>query len=384
MGTKKVGIITSYLDFDKNYGGVLQAYALSKQIEKLGYDAYIMPYVYEHIPTDKKAKKWFWRLARTVRNFIDPQRSVIFCKKKVARTMMGFVNRKLPVYCQDRMRLRDLSNVANAFDAFVCGSDQVWSTKLQKDHCDPGMFLKFVPQSVKKIAYAPSLGSTTSVTAETAQEIRENLSDFTAISLRENAGRALIKDVTGKEYPIVLDPTLLMKPEEWDDIADVPKNIPEKYILVYRFGNIPHTYKKIKEIQNKLGLPIIELPSSKVSYEDDFYKRYDVDPGKFIGLIQNAALVCTDSFHATVFCILSKTPFITFFRQEPTSEYNMNGRVTDLLKIAELEDRLVVPGAEINYDGMFNVDFGPAHKNISRLRTPSLEFLRNALKGETE
>lgn len=381
---KKVGIITSYLDFDKNYGGVLQAYALSKRISFLGYYAYIMPYVYEHIPINNKKSSIVWKFLRFSRDCIIPEKRKRLKQRKMNRVMMNYVNTHMPIYKTERMTLNDIKDIADDFYAFVCGSDQVWSTKLQRDRCDPGMFLQFVPQDVKKIAYAPSLGSTTSVSQKTANEIRACLSDFDAISVREHTGQSLLKSITGKEYPIVLDPTLLLKRSEWDEIACVPQNLEGKYILVYRFGDIPFNHEKIKEIQAKLDLPIIELPSSLVALKSEYTKRYDIDPGMFLGLISNATLVCTDSFHATVFSIIYKTPFISFYRQDSTLEFNMNSRIDNLLIMTGLSERILNIGDDIKYSKLFNIDFDLANKKIDALRENSFKYLSDALLEESK
>ncbi|MEA5026332.1 MAG: polysaccharide pyruvyl transferase family protein [Erysipelotrichaceae bacterium] len=379
---KKVGIITSYLDFDKNYGGILQAYALSKQIELLGYNAVIMPYIYEHIPLDKKGNYLIWRLLRKLKNAILIRDNEIKKQRKMNEMMLLFVKENLPLYRTSRMTISDLEFVSKSFYAFICGSDQVWSTKLQQDHCDPGMFLKFVPRGVKKIAYAPSTGSTIRLKADTASEFNMALSTFNAISVRESAGQKLIKDMTNKDVPIVLDPTLLLPADEWEKIVKIPEELPGKYILVYRFGTLESTYEHIMDIQKETGLQIIELPSSAISIKDSWNKRYNIDPEAFIGIIKNATLVCTDSFHATVFSILNRTPFITFYRQEPSIEGNMNCRIDDLLQMTGLTDRLVKPNDKIILEDLFTIDFKSALEKIDQRRTESLNYLKQALRED--
>ncbi len=382
MPNKQVGIITSYLDFDKNYGGALQAYALSRQIQLLGYDAKIMPYIYEYFPRDVRADSLFWRTLRFGKAHLLPRERKRLGQKKMYRHMMAWVNEAMPMYRPERMMLADMKAAAPDFHAFVCGSDQVWSTKLQRHHCDPGMFLQFVPDGVRKIAYAPSLGSTTSVTPDTEQEIADSLADFHALSVRERAGQKLIQRITGKEAPLVLDPTLLLPIDEWNNIAEVPKNLPDRYIVLYRFGKIPANMEKIARIQKHLGLPIIELPSSLISLEDPYKKRYDINPGQFIGLIRNATLVLTDSFHATVFSILNKTPFLTFYRQKPSEKFNMNSRVEELLATTGLADRLILPDGEVDMDGLLDVSFEEAHRQIEARQAESLAYLKDALAGD--
>lgn len=377
---KKVGVITSYLDFDKNYGGVLQAYALSRQIEMLGYKPYVMPYVFESIPLDKRANNPLWRMARSIRDNMDPHRRSVKQQKKMNRIMMSFVDRTLPVYKSSRISLDELSKEAERFYAFVSGSDQVWNTRNQNNHCDPGMFLKFVPKGVGRIAYAPSLGSAVELTADTAGEFRTALNDYDAVSVREKSGRDTIKAISGKDVPIVLDPTLLLEENEWRKIEETPDNLPNDYILIYRFGEIPSNYKNMVEIQKHLNIPIVELPSSSISMKDDLPKRFDIDPGKFIGLIRHARLVCTDSFHATVFSILTQTPFVSFYRQNPQEKNNMNGRVDDLLELTGLHARLTGVGEKVDLSRLFEIDFTEAIERINAERQSSLDFLKDSLQ----
>ena len=296
--------------------------------------------------------------------------------------MMEFVNTQLPMYRKERIRLRELSEISNEFYAFICGSDQVWSTRLQNDHCDKGMFLRFVPEGVKKIGYAPSMGATISVSEETATEICESLSDFDAVSVREKTGQNLLQEILGRKVPLVLDPTLLLDRKEWENIAEVPRGLPERYLVVYRFGSMAYTIETINEIVEKTGFPVIELPSSRIAMEDGFPKRFDIDPGAFIGLIRNATLVLTDSFHATVFSILNATPFISFYRQDPSLPFNMNSRLDDLLSMTGLNERLCPIGEKVNYDNLFDVDFTDAHKAIDERRDSSLSYLSAALNGD--
>ena len=376
---KKVGIITSYLDFNKNYGGILQAYALSEIVSNMGYDAYIMPYVYEYISEREKAESSFHKFARKIRKQYKVLISDAFrYQEQNYKNIFAFVNATLPLFQKDRMRVTELEILSKDFYAFISGSDQVWSTKLQQESCDPGMFLKFVPDGVKRIAYAPSLGSTVSMSAKTAVDFRDSVLRYDAISVRERQGQQLIKEITGLDVPIVLDPTLLLPVHKWIDFCETPPDLPEHYILLYRFGKELNPY--LQEIQQKVGLPIIELPSSELSMHDGYDKRFDINPAQFLGIIKNAELVLTDSFHCTVFSILLKSQFLTFYRQSPSNKSNMNGRVDDLLGMTELTSRLISPNAAVNYDKISEAQFNLAHANIELHREFSYQYLTNSLQ----
>lgn len=377
---KNIGIITSYLDFDRNYGGILQSYALSRIIASLGYTPFIMPYVYQHITEER-----IGLIHKVLR----------FCRKKCSlainplrrrqernfHVIKRFVDEHLPIYSQKKTTIADLKTIASGFYAFVSGSDQVWNVRLQKNHCDPGMFLTFVPDGIKKIAYAPSLGSTSSISGELAEEFCNAVSGFHRISVRERSGQDLIMKTTGLYAPVVLDPTLLMPLEWWDDFSETPSGLPSEYILLYRFGSeMESTDRAITEAQKKFGLPVIELPSSAKSLTDGYTKRYGITPAQFIGIIKNASLVLTDSFHCTVFCILMRTQFFTFYRQSPEMKNNMNDRVDDLLQMTGLTSRLIKPEMSLISPPVTDEEFSKAFFEIMNRKEASLAYLREALQ----
>jgi hypothetical protein len=385
----KIGIITTYQSFRTNYGAVLQAYALSRQLQILGYEPYIMPYIAEsevkriESYSNRNQSKFKIMLNRISHAFNYKVVRQHFANKKQERLKRAFdrFNTKyLPLYQTETMSVKQLSSVVDDFFAFVCGSDQVWSTKLQGNCCDRGMFLKFVPDGIKRIAYAPSMGSSC-VSSDVDEDLRSSLSKFDAISIREKQGAAFLFGIIGMQIPVVLDPTMLLPPDEWDAIIQKPYNVPKKYILVYRFGNSEDTLNAILKLSEKLDLPIIELPSSYVSLNDNLNKMYDIGPDHFIWLIRNATLVCTDSFHATVFSIINHTPFLTFYRQDPNKvKENMNARVEELLELTGLSDRLISPGQAIVDQKIFDLDFDTADHEIEEKRSKSLAYLTNALK----
>lgn len=386
----KIGIITTYQSFRINYGAVLQAFALSRQLELLGYDAHIMPYIseseVERIASQKPQESFISKTLRRSKVIFDFKRvKRYFMLKKQERLMAAFdlFNKEhLPLYGNSIMSSHELERIADSYDAFICGSDQVWSTRLQGDRCDRGMFLKFVPEQVRRIAYAPSMGSR-SAGAEVEEDIRSSVARFDAVSLREQDGADYLYRITGEKYPVVLDPTLLLPPAEYDVLERKPDGIPDRFILVYRFGSIDHTLDTIVGISQRLKLPLIELPCSFASLDDHLKKRYDIGPDKFIWLIRHASLVCTDSYHATIFSILNHTPFLTFFRSDPAkTDSNMNARVLELLEMAGLSERLVYPGQTPDDSALLSVDFSAADMRIGERRAESLNYLVNALKGK--
>ena len=106
---------------------------------------------------------------------------------------------------------------------------------------------------------------------------------------------------------------------------------------------------------------------------------YSSGPREFLGLINNAEFVITDSFHACVFSMIFKTPFVVFERNKPGEKGNMNSRIYDFLEEYHLENQLVTEKKLADMKEIPKLDFTYAHEHWKKRREESLEFLKNAL-----
>lgn len=385
----KIGIITSSCGksgtYGCNYGAALQGYALVRQLRDLGYEAYDVNYLsdYEYRPqqyslfkrTIKRMKLLF--KPGQVKGKLDQIRN----RDNLRINFLSFdkfVKENNLTYNDGAFyTLNNLQQASHGFYAFITGSDVVWNPYLHGGINDPGYFLDFAVDGVKRISYAASFG-VTALPGESTRTLKSYLEKFDAISVREKSGADLIKKETGMNVQVVLDPTLLLEPQKYDDLVKEPENLPDKYIAVYKFGDIPHTEEKIRELSKKLNLPVVYIPSGKTT---EYNIRYDVGPGEFIHIVRNAELVISDSFHCTVFCLINHTPFLTFFRTVPKQGKDLNSRMTDLLTMVGLPDRIIKPGDSIDYESLFTVDFAAADRKIEEMRKESLTYLKNALEG---
>ena len=385
---KKIGIITTSSvgsgTFGCNYGAALQGYALVKQLRLLGFDAYDLNYVSdnEYRPQQyNMVKRTLLRLPLLFKPYLVKQKISEYKNRDNRRlnrnSFVRFIKDNQITHNNGAFyHLSDLKRVSPDFYAVITGSDVVWNPLLHKNVNDRGYFLDFASEDVKRIAYAPSFGVTE--LPETAKtDLGELLRKFDAISVREKSGAEIIRKETGLEAQVVLDPTLLLEPKYYEEIIRIPKDLPKEYIAVYRFGNIEHTKEKICEISKKYNLPIVYIPSNN---DGAFNPNYSIGPGEFLGVIKNAKLVLSDSFHCTVFAIISHRPFLTFYRTMPEPGRDINSRMIDLLHTVQLSNRIIEPGASIPYDQLFEIDFQSADKIIERMRRESLSYLTNALE----
>ena len=387
---KKVGIITSSYasngTFGCNYGAALQGYALVKQLRLMNYDAYDINYnsSYVHNPQQYSfAKKITSRIKLLFNPRVVKNKLISLRNRRnwnvLSSSFRNFIaENNLTFHDGDFYSLDELRKLSRDFYAFITGSDVVWNPNLHKGYNDEGFFLDFAADGVKRIAYAPSTG-VTSFPETSKGNLRELLLKFDALSIREQSGADLIRDLTGIDINVVLDPTLLLSPEGYDEIVKLPNDIPPEYILVYKFGEIPHTEEQIDKLQKMLNIPVICIPAGK--YGKRFSPRYDIGPGEFIGLIKNARIVMTDSFHCSVFCLIYHTPFYTFYRTMPKAGQDINSRMTNLLRMVHLDNRMIAPGDAIDFSSMNEIDFESSDKIIDSMRKESFSYLRNALEA---
>lgn len=387
---KKVGIITSNTSFANNYGAVLQCYALCGQLRKWGLDPYVINYAYKNqgveITTTTKTKRSVLsRINYILSQDVSVSQKVQYRlmrnkREKMRRQFLDFCDTHISFHSETPSDFSELEKNPPDYEYFITGSDQVWNPVIHGNRNDKGCFLQFAPPVAKRIAYAPSFGIK-DYPKELEASLGQYLSSFHFISVREYEGQKIIKNACGIEAPVVLDPTLMADPDIYSEISDCPIELPNKYILCYRFGRMPYATKIIKQASKALKLPVVELPLSIESYGKGSRLCFDIDPSLFIGAIKGAELVLTDSFHCTVFSILSHTPFYTFLRQADDEKNNMNGRMKGLLEELHLEKRLITPkSAELFYfDLDMEEEFSMTEMRLYEMRAVSQNYLKNAL-----
>ena len=191
-----------------------------------------------------------------------------------------------------------------------------------------------------------------------------------SISMREKAGADLVKKLTGRDVPVVVDPTILLSKEEWQKIEMVPEWYNgEKYILTYFLGN-PSPI--IKNLAKKNNWKIFNLMDK--SNLDLYASRVE----EFVYLIEHAELVATDSFHACVFSILMNTPFLVVNRKEKGMA-DMTSRIDTLLELFGYQDRYLVNGkCDLSDEEILNMDFRNVKAIQEREKKRSIAYMKEA------
>lgn len=378
---KTIGITTSAQSFSDNYGAVLQAYALCRKLSELGCTPLIVKYRVDGeyargaAPVSKRLKATLLN-----RNMSFHAKKNLLLNRLLGRSTASvfkvFVDKHLRFYNDRFTGFEQLRQCPPDCDAFITGSDQVWNPVIHGNKNDPGYFLDFVPEEKRRIAYAPSMG-VDCIPDSCKEDLKDYLDKFYALSVREQSGADIIRQVCGIDVEVVLDPTLLLTADEWDKAAEPAPFLPSEYILVYKFGKSKVMDAVIKNLSAKYRLPVVCVPASP---ETRFKMDYRIGPGEFISAIKNATIVCTDSFHASVFSILYNKPFLTFPRHEQSSKVSMNSRMTGLLDMLGL-DRYITDFSQWNPDTVFSPDFTHANTVLAHKRDRSIEYLKNSVKG---
>ena len=312
----RVSIISIY--DNRNYGNRLQNYALQLRLSRW----------IETVITLKNQSYEPNRLKRMIR--VLAKSYVLQCvMRKRRRFFTEFshhlieLNQRYYFYNKENVKLSksDLCNL------YCVGSDQVWNPYYGRS----GMFnyLGFAERD-RTFSYAASFGID-HIPEEYLEDVRKGLEHIKFISVREDAGKRIVEELTGRtDVYVHVDPTMLLTAEEWDKVSKKPKHrIPEKYILTYFLGSVSEERKAaLRNKADELGCELVELMDKNGPY-------YNNGPSEFLYLIKHAAMVCTDSFHGSVFSFLYERPFVIFDRAG--NGENMSSRLETLCSKFGLE-----------------------------------------------
>lgn len=370
MENKSVALMTWHTD--DNYGTVLQAYALREQIKKNGFEKVDLIASTPNRPVLKlikrlKVNNLITKILLSKENIKNKCLEKTFKFNKFRESKFTFSKK-----CEDAS---DLFLLNDEYDKFVCGSDQIWSPILY----DENYFLGFVKDNSKKIAYAPSLGLSKIENEGIKKSIKEQIDTFSALSIREEQGRKILKEITDKEIEVVLDPTLLLDKKEWNKLFNLAGSS-EQYIVYYCLTNNKKHYSFAKKMARKLNKKLVIIPGNVIDY---LHKNViNASPEEFLSLIYNAFLVITDSFHGTIFSVNFNVPFITLKRFKD-NKLSQNSRIYNILKKVNLTSRLYN-----NNDKYFiynyNINFDECNNILKKQRKKSIDYLINALKQNND
>lgn len=341
----------------KNYGSVLQVYALCDAVKKLGYEPEVvwqsgnMSQNYDLRPNKvfQTALKLFCHptlLWSTIKTIMEVKGNVIDEGK--AKKFDDFVAKN---FNQKFYASGEIEEVAasDRYYKLICGSDQIWCTTTL--YPDPMMYLRFVPKE-KRVAYAPSLGRNY-IPNYNKRTLKKYINDIPCVSVREDEGHRLIKELTGRDVAVVSDPTLLMRSNEWDRLKE-DVLLPVKYVLCYFLDEPANDVKAaICKYAQAHDVEIVVLGRRyEIDYPSDRIYQPTAGPGEFLTITSKASMVITDSYHGMLFAINYHRPFWSVERAY--SQFDQSSRQLTVLSRLGMEERYVrsnfsFTDAEIDY-----------------------------------
>lgn len=377
----KLGILT-LVPYD-NYGGILQGYALQTVLERMGHDVTIMrTKLYNWVSLKNKILRFVW----WVKDRYVKRKAGISClvpgtylDYRVAR-IKPFIDKHIH-FTREFSSTRDLYRFQDKsqYDGFVVGSDQTWRPCLSPDLYH--MFCDFLPASSHKlrIAYAASFGVDTNEFSDVQLGICKPLiKKFQAISVREESGVKLCKDMFGVEAKHVLDPTMLLGKEDYMElIKDYRPQNEHVDLMQYMFFFNHEENAIIAKTSSLLNMKPVNLMTkyflNQVQDKSQLPDAQFLPVEEWISAYNRAKFVLTDSFHGTVFCIIFNVPFLCV---SPVAI----ARFKSLLKVYGLEDRLVMKESEVTKDLLEKpIDWEKVNSVREVLKKQSLDFLKKSL-----
>lgn len=346
-----------------NYGNRLQNYALQEVLKSQGHNV------------------------STIKNFHNSENSIIqsiakrnssyfYLKKMKAKytsekdylRLVNFLN-----FTEQNIR-EDNNVVINSkkkyknfdhYDAFVIGSDQVWNPNFSNFS-----ILDFAPYANEDqlvLSYAASFGIS-EIPNGYENIYKEGFQNLDFISVREDAGRKLVRNLVNRESEVVLDPTLLLSKEKWEKIAAKSSiDVSGNYILTYFLGDLTSANKDyIYKYAKQFGYEVISLGDRNNEY-------WTAGPEDFVKLFKNAKTVFTDSFHACAFSIIFEKYFEVFQRNSKIP--SMNSRLDTLFSDLELENRWHRDSMNLE-----SVDYKKVNDLLEKRKEFSMQFLLNCLR----
>lgn len=335
-----------------NVGASLQAYALQAYLKSLGHDVKIIDYKPDYLSKhyrldivgnpkyDKPLLKQAYLLAKL------PGRLHLLPRK---RAFDSFTAKHLTL--TKRYASNDeLKADPPEAEVYFAGSDQIWNP-LFPNGKDPAFYLDFVRQGVRA-SYAASFA-----VDEFPQELREVTAQYLQkldhVAVRESSGLGILETLGITDAVTVLDPVFLLDREQWEAMAEMLAECKKPYLLVYDFDNSAAVGELAERLAAEHGWAIYSI--FDLPYAERCFSL--CGPETFLGLVQGAAFVLSNSFHATAFSVIFRREFAVVERTE-----KINTRMRDLTSLLGLSDHMVTETAKVS----FNTDWAAVDRRLAK------------------
>lgn len=366
---------------NNNYGSMLQSFATQKLLSEFGFDYDLLSYKKKYTPAliltsiPRLLNRVVWQdkfQAKRKKDFLkrhpEIKPEVVQRNEAFDRFRKQYFTAPIATY----YGYDALKENSKKYAAFLTGSDQLWSPSgLPTNFYN----LKFVDDGITKISFASSFG-VSNIPWYQRSRTRDYLNRIEFISCREQTGTDIVRELTGREVPVVADPTMMFTGAKWDELLQSQRIIDGDYIFAYFLGDDVKCREEVKKLKDRTGMKIVSIHQyvdADLEFGDVSIK--DAGPAEFVNLIKNASCVCTDSFHGSVFSILYHKAFVVFNRYSESDKASKNTRIENLCTNLEIDRRY----AGNLYEQMFrNIDYENVDKRLDDIRKKTMAYLESA------
>lgn len=342
---RKVSIVT--LVGANNIGAFMQAFALSKTVEKLGCEVEFLTIPGKKANQSKKEK--------ILRYLKHKNYRLLWYKVKTGKKYTKARN-SLPI---------NTFAPEKKYDSVIVGSDEMWNVISKSFQQQPHYFGKGI-QAERIISYAPSAGNTTK---EDFEKSGMDFSSFNSLSVRDQRTYSLVTQFDSRDVARVLDPTFLL--ENYDN-AVPDMELKKDFILVYSYGMNEDEIRMAKEFSKRVHLPLYSVGT----YNRWCKKNIDVTPFEFLAYLKKAKYVITSTFHGTALSIIFNKQFVSCLEHSE--------KMLSLLKDFKLEGRIVTNEQTITKLMEQEINYENVNQYIEEQREKSMKYLEESLELQSD
>lgn len=368
---KKVGIMS--MQRIANYGSFLQAYALKQLLEELNCKVEFVDYRVGVPVIAEKAdntNKFVRKLKKGLETF--KYQAPFAHKLSFIRYKQSFAKKYMPF-----LEITDEMNYNPTLDCLVIGSDEVFNCIQKNSNVGYSLELFGKDNRAKKmITYAASFGNTTLEKLKKYKKVDEIsmlLKKFDAISVRDANSGAIIEQLITKGPVYNLDPVLIY------DYMNCCDKIPqirsdEKYLILYAYaGRISNNEANwIVAYAKRKNLKVYAIGGIQKCAD----RFIDCSPFEVLAYFKNAEEVITDTFHGSIFSVITHRPFTTLVRKSVGDSYGNEEKLSDLLKRLGLSARMTMKIEDTESINMQSIDYTEVDELLKKHRKKAKEYLK--------
>ncbi len=364
-----------------NAGTFFQLYGLYSYLESRGHHVEVINY--DNRKEDFIARGWKYYMSQPIaliRRKIKrkneakaaiiaeaPYKTQLTIRDKRFKEMYRLMQLTEPVRTDE-----DFAKLNQRFDAFVVGSDQIWNAGMLNRR----YFLDFVDKGKIKASYCPSMGSGL-VMKRQREVFKSYLSNYNYISVREKALKEILEEELDRPVFHLLDPSMLILRDDYLKMAHLPEELePNSYLLCYFMPKNERQVEMARQYAKSKGLKFVIMAMHPFSFTiKDAYIYAEAGPKEFVGLIANAAIVFSSSFHCTIFSIMLHKDLYVFEQSFTSKAADINHRYIEQLETYNMTHRYIAWEKSVESVNELPIDYNYVEAVFQKRLQESKDFI---------